>query len=512
MSGLTQTKQELGRSMLEIIAVIAIMGLLTIIVIPLIRMATNKAKANEIIHDGRAVQTESLARQGDIDPGWQAPDYHSETGKAFAMMRDVKGHDYVKVGGVEKGVCQYMLTMQEEGLLTFLTETDFTPFTECVDQEMGNAMVFAFDGLGAPAECETTMDCEKAHNSNGYYCDQDGHCVGCDSELSDVNLEGDGCECKTNIGAHSCSDDKGHTWCCESEKICGDEMNECATCGDLKTANTDGTACICDASVAVTCEGEKDGQPYTWCCGPDEEGNGQICGEDMDTCTLSDGKCHYIFSQSLEQPKKMATCSYRLTFSNEPVTKYTECQYKVRTRVVNGVEEAYLEVVNNSCQSDEYCYLAYSQSDCGVVASARETENLYGTCLKETVANTTCRMKISDDAFTLTQESGSCQSDEYCYLAYLQSDCSVPVTATAQGLLYGTCLKETVANTTCRMDVSNDAFELMPQQECPANMYCYLKWTNDECNTPVASSVTGNLYGACVSYTTVNPNSCVAPN
>ena len=68
MIELTQTRQELGRSMLEMIAVIAIMGLLTIIVIPLIRMATNKAKANEIIHDGRAVQTESLARQGDIDP------------------------------------------------------------------------------------------------------------------------------------------------------------------------------------------------------------------------------------------------------------------------------------------------------------------------------------------------------------------------------------------------------------------------------------------------------------
>ena len=65
---------ESGRTMLETMAVLAIMGILSAVAVLGLKLALNKSRANAIVHDSRIVFVESMSRQGEIAPVWEEYD------------------------------------------------------------------------------------------------------------------------------------------------------------------------------------------------------------------------------------------------------------------------------------------------------------------------------------------------------------------------------------------------------------------------------------------------------
>ena len=92
--------------MVEMLGVLAVVGVLSVVVIVTLRTALDKAHATQIVHDARLVFAESMTRSGDISTDWVQATYGTESGKTFWMKRDRKDNNYVKVEEVEQGVCE----------------------------------------------------------------------------------------------------------------------------------------------------------------------------------------------------------------------------------------------------------------------------------------------------------------------------------------------------------------------------------------------------------------------
>ncbi len=440
---------ESGRSMVEMLTVLVIMGLLTAIMVPMIRRAVAKSKANEIVHDGRIIQMESVARMGEIAPGWQAPQYKSQTGKDFQMMRDIKGQNYVKVSGVEKDVCGYMLNLQRHEELVFLTEPDYTAFTECVEGE--NTIVMSFEGVAIPAECASEKNCQdKYGEESGRYCDGSGRCIACDPEVSEVTWEGDGCQCKEGINGQSCQDDQGHTWCCGRMFDCGAGVNECnerdiecematdceekgktnhycadgqcVECGGLTMLNEAKTACVCDLTQSVSCTDENNN---SWCCG-----NGLVCDiTQPNGCKTGEGLCEYELTT--QSQTSFANCSYNFSITNG----------------VSSIQKV------QGCPLGDYCALRYTDSTCNSssVAAADYTGQLYGVCLRRTVMGSAACNAIGNGV-TWRQIQG-CSVGQYCALNWADENC-VTASNDILGSIYGVCVSRTTRSSNAQCPVT----------------------------------------------------------
>ena len=198
-----------GRTMLEMMAVLAIMGVLSAVAVLGLRLALNKSKANTIVHDSRIVFVESMTRQGEVITGWEEYQHPLESNKPFWMMRDVSGNNYVKVGEVAQEVCAQMLPLQKEGEMVFKDPDTYEPFTECLDVEGGNTIMMAFDGLAAPRDCNERIDCGESYQGK---CTADGRCTPCDENLEKWVEATGTCDCDLET-AQDCSDEDAH-WCC----------------------------------------------------------------------------------------------------------------------------------------------------------------------------------------------------------------------------------------------------------------------------------------------------------
>ena len=296
-------QNEQGRSMVEMLGVLAVVGLLSVIAVAAFRIALNKAKANAIVHDGRMVWMEALANQQPI-PDWTASTMANESGKQFFVKRDLKQNDYIKVESVEEEVCQQILGLQKDGELIVLTET-LRPFTEC--QETSD-LIFGFDGVGRLIPCETTADCQEEGKEkyNGY---------------------------------------------------CDTEEGYCHECGALELLNSDETACVCDTSKAVSCS---DGEGNSWCCGDDTGASNLICGGSAGSCVANiTGTCNYSFS---ENTTSKTLCHY--TFS-ESSTNKTLCHYTYTENGDNTY--TLTAETGAGCDPGYYCYIAYQNDGCGGV-------------------------------------------------------------------------------------------------------------------------------------------------
>ena len=403
--------------MLEMMAVLAIMGVLSAVAVLGLRLALNKSKANTIVHDSRIVFVESMTRQGEVITGWEEYQHPLESNKPFWMMRDVSGNNYVKVGEVAQEVCAQMLPLQKEGEMVFKDPDTYEPFTECLDVEGGNTIMMAFDGLGIPKDCEITKHCEDGGKENAY-CDSNGRCVECDPAISTVNEAGDGCACNESV-ALTCTDENNNSWCCAAK---------------------------------------------------DENGNDQICGEMAGACGESDGSCQYEVTIPTTRTQT-TNCSYFVSVPSTR-TQVTNCSYNVSiVKMAQYIEDGpYVQVAGDSCP--------------------------------ENALN--CKDEVVVEA-----ENDPCPTGQYCYLAYTTSDCRLEAEDTSTGILYGTCILETAADKSCAYTAaSNVTVTEKAGHGCPMNQYCYLKWTEQTCTDEATDSAEGTLWGKCMDYASADPSSC----
>ncbi len=369
-------KAESGRSMVEMLGVLAVVGLLSVMAFFAFRIALNKAKANAIIHDGRMVWAEALAWQNLQTPtDWIDSRATNESGKQFAVKRDIKDNNYIKVKGVEEEVCEQMLLHQQEGSLLFLT-TDFEDLTTCLEGE--NAIVMAFDGVsGKPAECVNQKGCQDLY-SDAFYCDGDGHCQECDATISVVNAAGDGCECNSAV-ALTCDDGNGHSWCCGQdeygkERICGDNAGECEE-SDLK--------CEYDINVPTNDDMVK----TTNCSYRVEVNDSSVSVTPEHECPLPNEYC-YIYYQDNQCKNTVAyNTNHQIIFGN--CVKRTLVAESCSVRLPTN-QNVFTEVVG--CPVGKYCYLKWQSKGCASSdeANANTTGRFYGVCLPRASNSYSC--------------------------------------------------------------------------------------------------------------------------
>ena len=352
-------QNEQGRSMVEMLGVLAVVGLLSVMAFAGFRIALNKAKANAIVHDGRMVWMEALANQQPI-PDWTVSTMANESGKQFYAKRDIKDNNYVKVTAVEEEICQQILGLQKDGELIVLTET-LRPFTEC--QETSD-LIFGFDGVGRLIPCAASADCQEegADPYNGY---------------------------------------------------CDTEEGYCHECGALELLNGDETACTCDTSKAVNCS---DGEGNSWCCGDDTGASNLICGGSAGSCVPNpDGKCWYDFAVTNGENRSL--CHYTLKINGDEYDLTAEegkgcasdeyCYFAYRNSNCEGVSSDTTELYGRcqkqgdmlldlTCQGDvyytlsegagcpvgKYCYIKWVNGRCNNQATT-QTGTLYGTCIAQ---------------------------------------------------------------------------------------------------------------------------------
>ena len=222
-------ENESGRSMVEMLGVLAIMGVLAIGGIAGYRYAMDKYNANEILNEVRkravtASQQRILGRTIDLSewsntiqghPVTTADNYNGDT-SFFALT----------VSGIEKGVCDQVIKEKipfavEEKVGEVVVGED----TTCAEGE--NAVTFAF---------KNTLDGEGATGGGEEPEPSDPACEGVDCP------EGTSCSngrCLCSTGEEVCG-----TTCCPEGKMCSSDVGgcvdvtgECATNADCKDAD-----------------------------------------------------------------------------------------------------------------------------------------------------------------------------------------------------------------------------------------------------------------------------------
>ena len=444
-------KDEKGRSMVEVLGVLALMAILSVVAVAGFRVMVNKNKANTVISEAKLAFIEAHAKQNVDLNKWEEVSFTPSYNYPIQTMRDFKSNDYVKVSKVAEEVCARMLPMQVEGQLAFYTEA-YEELTECADE---NTMIVAWNGVGVPAECEKTSDCDVGEYSlentdgNGFpgFCNASGHCQKCDENIEKVNENRDGCDCKAT--AQSCSDDEGNTWCCSEELVCDKANKDC-----------------------------KDGG----------------------------GLCYYDVAQQTQSLS--SNCSYKVGQQSQNLA--TNCAYTVSE---NGITP----IAGEGCNEDEYCYLAYKDNKCATTAGGDYTGKVYGTCLRRTAFTSQCNITVDAGTPVLSDYQGNCGNDEYCYLAYKDNKCATTAGGDYTDRIYGTCLKRTAFTSQCNISVDTGTQVLTEEQGCPVNQYCYLKWLTwqqpNTCTGDAGGDKTGRIYGSCLprdNFTPACPNTTVA--
>ena len=273
-----------GRSMLEMLGVLAIIGVLSVGAVMGFRQAMNRHKANVILNDV-SLAFEELATHETTGPINRYPvtAFTPESGHTLYAKRDANGNDSVEVTGVAQGVCEILIQYDKTELYTQISDTAGAKLTACADNQ---TMVF---GLGAGSSGSTDPDpdpgpgpeptdpCE-GKTCSGHGTCSDGVCT-CSDGYTDPDC-GTAPECNSTIACASpkvCSTDY-HCECptigtpgvcqttetqngclaivnvtgkCGTNGICTN--GACSECESPKVANADGTACECPAK-GVNCK------------------------------------------------------------------------------------------------------------------------------------------------------------------------------------------------------------------------------------------------------------------
>ena len=405
-------KHQSGRSMIEMLAVLAIIGVVSIGGLLGYRRAVDTHKVNTIFDDVNRFEfviSERIDRlpDGEIDP----LDFKAISGFETVAYNELEEErHYVKVKGVPKNICQLILSKGEEKYIMFATNLLYEGDDAiCLDT---NDMLFYFG--------ETAYLCSRPlagqnHCSNGCLCPDETHY--CLRDVYNPNYpDPPPAEFTSNP----------LTICCpkEMDTACDNECKN-STC----PTNMEFDPSICDCNC-------KD--PQTMVYDPQKK-----------HCVVSNGACSYEMAEQQTQ-EKTTNCSYTMA-AQQTQTKTTNCQYTLTvtvTQTETGTKTEATMEEDVGCPTGEYCYLAWANTNCTTALEANATGKLYGTCIKQNTATSQCY--VTGVTGTLSPQQPCTRPGEYCYLAYADDKCTKTLDADATGTLYGSCIaKNSNSVTTC---------------------------------------------------------------
>ena len=267
-----QEKSESGRSMVEMLGTLAIIGVLSIGGIAGYTYAMNKSKANDIL-DGvskRAIVVSQQMMLGNTDgnvmveyAGKKIGDYEVDAG-----VYEGDEFMWIEVSGVEGPVCERMVGMDWKMPSSFNVNGNEATESNCNDEDntltfdfsgtLNNSAVSEGGGAGAPRNCWVTEDCTEDDVIYGIeeWCGgslhMSGYCRGDEDDkiYTDCRKEGNSpiyCAClyrsgfggdyvdvtsclSSNFG--KCMNDGGTYQCCGCQFLGVLPYEECVSMGD----------------------------------------------------------------------------------------------------------------------------------------------------------------------------------------------------------------------------------------------------------------------------------------
>lgn len=421
---------ECGRSMVEMLGVLAVIGVLSIGGIAGYRLAFHKYNANVIIQDAQLAYTELHGEKVRNPIPWTVIQWTPQCNKVIEKHRDNLSNDYIRVRNISLEDCRQVVLTAVPPRITLFNE-DGEIFETCTDT---NTIVFAFDGTPAPGvSCESGADCEQM----GMFCQPDKNvCRGCPDGYK-VNSAGDGCDIICQSETETTCESKGMHWCCDSKMICGEALGTC------------------------------------------EESDGRCSYKINEQETTIKSDCSYLYTQQVQT--KSHDCEYTIqnTANGSVVQKVKGCPNNQfcnliyinencsgaisndTTGTVYGVCSSFsaplfdctIKSVSNpmnmikGCPKGQFCNLIYVDELCQTrIPDNNGANKMYGVCSSLSQPLGSCPVLSVTDAVTAVKK---CPRSKYCYLAYTDENCTSVADNNGAEMLFGVCNDLNKRNTTC---------------------------------------------------------------
>ncbi len=458
-----ETRSQSGRSMIEMLGVLAIIAVLSIGGIVGYKLAMNYYQADQIANEINLMRNDlkvkyALGNEELLlgDPYDDTPADENYSGhlstqydrypvdydcirkdKAeFYNCRETDAY-YIKVGNVSKGVCKPLATLLNgmDGLMYMEINKEVYKENDLCTSDENNEIYIEFDA----EEVNGNYD---SNRPEGWCTDDDD----CDASRPICDIENNECvECIdytdcTDSTKPRCNVEQGNCESCppETPKWNGEECVECLSSADC--TNLDKPNCNAGTNTCEACPPEKPLWNGSNCeaCPEDEPWNGESCGcrsnDDCETdeycsmlwrtgdiCQIAEtGKCKKLGHYQKEQ---FDNETYYV--SDETMTWWSAqnyCQALTRTTDCGGNMVSWSKlnlqcaneiVVQDGCKcSDENCNLDHQVKQCQRLSLA---EGIHLYCKKDT-AGTSGSSNIPDKLKTLRETFFNNDSESFVWL------------------------------------------------------------------------------------------------
>ena len=456
---------EYGRSMVEMLGVLVVMGVLAITAVWGFGYAMDKNKANRLYNDAKVAY---LTVPANPAAEWEKVAFNTLSGYEILTRRDQAGNGFVWVKGIEQNICSLVFEMVQSGKETQL----YTPMNDIMTCQEEQDVIFAFGGIPPLLPCTSSSDCPIRYNS---YC---------------------------NV----------------SQKICetcplGRRTNESGTgCIDLCSDRTDG--------YTQTCTSEDAG--VNWCCSHDT-----VCSDTVGKCIGTENVCIYDMKKTSNTTMYYtSTCSYTMAETGATQMYYTAtCGYDfAQSTDSNGNITTSFSKIGNSCPENHYCRLTWMKQkwESGETAPTGfandYTGEMWGVCVPMSSTTANAQPVYPSSKNLLTRKKMPCPENYYCRLMWTKEKWESGETTPTGfandyvGDMFGVCVPMS-ATTANAQPVYPSSDNLMSRQgeSCPEGQYCNLRWTTTEnncANASIPNDYVGLMYGGCVDMNKVNTAVC----
>ena len=390
---------EIGRSMVEMLGALVIMGILAIGAVAGFRYAMDRQKANQLYQDVKLAYM-SIASNGPYD--WTQTEFDSPTNFVLFVRQDKAKGNFVLAEAIPDTICDMILDMTEGSEEVVL----YTPMNELIDCSAETQdIVFAFgDGRPPLIPCEGIDECPDSYNS--YCSDEEGVCMVCDL---------------------------------------GQRKNDFGTgCVDLCSDRDD--------TYTETCTSEEEG--LNWCCPFDS-----VCSGVAGKCIDASKVCVYDMKETkATEMYYTATCSYTMKATTATEMYYTAtCGYNLQqTTDADGNINVSFSKIGNSCPSNHYCRLTWTaQTWTGTAPTGFANDyvgDMFGVCVPMSATSGNAQ-PVYPSSENLMSRKTDCPDGQYCNLRWTttENNCAnASIPNDYVGLLYGGCVDLNKVNTaTC---------------------------------------------------------------
>ena len=422
-------KHQSGRTLLEQLAVLAIIAILVITALAGFTYARNKVMANRILSDVSLAYMDASEQERAV--GIYPILFMPESGLFIETERQEtasgKQTDLVRVDGVRSSVCKIVHQMTQDSSFVLLDWSDeaqdYVAFTSCSDGD--NTMVFAY-GKDIGCTCPEHGTC---YLSQGCVCDfgydlsENGNCeeIICPvvKEVEDITDE----------------------YCCV---MANGEWNGFCYCPEDYYFN--GTSCVPGQGFCVYAyEPPLGGDFYADCSYAYREpgGNGYYADctayltETDDTFNVTSGTACPSGQYCIVNWSD-AACSNKFGDTGASIM-YGRCApLSMRYLTCRQYDEEQLPTWTpiQSCPSGQYCIVNWSDANCGTEIGSG-APIMYGRCAPLSIKYTTCRRHDETEIPTFHPRL-ACDEGQYCRLKWSSETCDL--IPNVSDVMYGICM------------------------------------------------------------------------